>query len=58
MVNAASAGGIPITLHELSTWIREACANIDLQVLHNVWQEVEYQFDVARATCGAHDELY
>jgi hypothetical protein len=45
------------TLHELKTWIREACANTDQEVLHNVWQEVEYQFDVARATHGAHVEL-
>jgi hypothetical protein len=36
------------TLHELKTQIREACANTDQEILHNVWQEVEYRFDVAR----------
>jgi hypothetical protein len=34
------------------------CAKIDRDILlHNVWQEVEYRFDVAEATHGA-DELY
>jgi hypothetical protein len=45
------------TPHKLKTRMREACANIDQEILHNMWQEVEYQFDVARATCGAHIEL-
>jgi hypothetical protein len=46
------------TLHELKTRIREACANISQEILHNVWQEVEYRFDVARYIRGAHIELY
>jgi hypothetical protein len=46
------------TLHELKTRIREACANTDQEILQNVWQEVEYRFDVVRATHGAHIELY
>jgi hypothetical protein len=37
---------LPTTLHELKTRIREACANTDQEILHNVWQEVEYRFDV------------
>jgi hypothetical protein len=49
---------LPKTLHELKTRIREACENTDQEILHNVWQEVEYRFDVARATRGAHAELY
>jgi hypothetical protein len=49
---------LPTTLHELKTRIREACANNDQEILHTVWQEVEYRFDVARATCDAHIELY
>jgi hypothetical protein len=49
---------LPTTLHELKTRIREACPNIDQEILHNVWQEVEYRFDVPRATLGAHIELY
>jgi hypothetical protein len=40
------------------TRTREACANIDQDILHNVWQKVEYRFDGARATRGAHIELY
>jgi hypothetical protein len=49
---------LPTTLHELKTRIREACANTDQEILHNVWQEVEYRFDVARTTRGAHIELH
>jgi hypothetical protein len=49
---------LPKTLHELKTRIREACANIHQEVLHNVWQDVEYRFDVARATRGDQTELY
>jgi serine/threonine protein phosphatase PrpC len=49
---------IPTTLHELETWIREACTNIDQEILHNVSQEDEYRFDVVQATHGAHIELY
>jgi hypothetical protein len=29
------------TLHELKTRIREACADTDQEILHNVWQDVE-----------------
>jgi hypothetical protein len=48
---------LPTTLNELKTRIREACANTDQEILHNVWQEVEYRFHVARASSGAHIEL-
>jgi len=35
------------------------CAKTDGEILlHNVWQEVEYWFDVAEATHGADIELY
>jgi hypothetical protein len=49
---------LPRTLEELKTQIRQACANTDQEIPHNVWQEVEYRSDVARATHGAHIELY
>jgi hypothetical protein len=49
---------LPITLHELKTRIREACANNDQEIPHSMWQEVEYRFDVALATRGAHIELH
>jgi hypothetical protein len=49
---------LPTTLHELKAWIREACAKTEQEILHSVWQEVECQFDVARATRGTHIELY
>jgi hypothetical protein len=34
------------------------CAKTDGEILHNVWQEVEYWCDVAEATHGADVELY
>jgi hypothetical protein len=49
---------LPTTLYEIKTRIRETYANLDQEILHNVWQEAEYRFDVARATRGAHTELY
>jgi hypothetical protein len=42
----------------LKTRIREAGANTERKILHNLWQEVEHRFDVTRATRGAHIELY
>jgi hypothetical protein len=48
---------LPTTLHQFKTRITEACANTDQEILHNVWQEVEYRFDAARASSGAHIEL-
>jgi hypothetical protein len=49
---------LPTTVHELKTRIREPSANTDQEILHNVWQEVEYRFDVTQATRGANIELY
>jgi hypothetical protein len=49
---------LPTTLRELKTRISEARANTDQEILDSVWQEAEYRFDVARATCGAHIEIY
>jgi hypothetical protein len=48
---------LPTTLHEFKTRTREAFANTDQEILYNVWQEVEYRFDVALATRGAHIEF-
>lgn len=47
-----------MTLHELKKWIREACAKIGQQILHNVQQEDEYWFDVDQAINGTHTNLY
>jgi hypothetical protein len=45
------------TLHELVTRIREDCANIDQEILHSVWQEVEYRFYDIPGSLSAHIEL-
>lgn len=42
----------------VSAWY-VGCAKIDHEILfQNVWQEVEYWFDVAETTHGADIELY
>jgi hypothetical protein len=56
--DSACVRPLPTALYELKTRIRQACANIDQAILHNVWQQVEYRFHVAPATRGAHIELY
>jgi hypothetical protein len=48
---------MPTTLHELRTRVTESCADTDRQILHEVWLEVEYRFDVARAVRGTHIKL-
>jgi hypothetical protein len=37
---------------------KEACAKIDVEILLNMWQDVEYRFDVAKASRGASNELH
>lgn len=38
--------------------IVEALASVTPDMLLNTWKETEYRLDVARATNGAHIELY
>lgn len=49
---------LPTSLHELRTLNREACARTDYEIVCDVWQEIEYRFDVASATSCTHIELY
>jgi hypothetical protein len=49
---------LPTTLHELKTRVAKACANVGQEILHNVWQEVEYRFGIVRAARGAYIALY
>jgi hypothetical protein len=46
--DVSSPPPLTTTLHELKTRIREVCANTDQEILHNVWHEAEYRFDVTR----------
>jgi len=47
----------PIILSNLKDRIRTATAKTDQPLLQNVWHEVEYRFDVCRATNAGHIEL-
>jgi hypothetical protein len=61
MVNAAAVGGhsrhSDNTTRAQYTDQRD-CANTDQEICYSMWQEVEYRFDFAPATHGAHIELY
>jgi hypothetical protein len=41
------------TLPELAGRIRDAVATAILDLLNNVWTEIEYRYDICRATHGA-----
>jgi len=45
-----------VALHELKTWVREACAEIDHKILCAMWQDVEC-CGIAGATCDFHISL-
>jgi hypothetical protein len=45
-------------LHELKAWITAATANVTKDMLQLVWQEVDYRWDVCRATDGAHCRVF
>jgi hypothetical protein len=49
---------LPTTLHEFKPRMSETCVKTDQEILHNVWLEVEYRFDVAQATRGTQLGLY
>jgi hypothetical protein len=41
------------SLLELAGRMRDAVATLTLDLLNNVWTEIEYRYDVCRATHGA-----
>ena len=47
---------LPPTLDDLRARITAAIADIDRNMLHKVWQEIDYRLDVCRVTRGAHIE--
>lgn len=47
---------LPASLQELRVRITEAVESITPDCLANVWREIDYRFDVCRATHGAHVE--
>lgn len=44
-------------LQDLRAGITAACAMVDVHMLGRIWQEIEYQLDVLRATNCAHIEV-
>jgi hypothetical protein len=47
---------MPRDLSQLRQSIVEAVAAIDRQMLHRVWQELDYRIDICRVTKGGHIE--
>jgi hypothetical protein len=47
---------MPRDLPQLRKRIVEAVAAIDRQMLHRVWQEIDYGIDICRVTKGGHTE--
>ena len=58
MEDSEYVASLPTTLHELKIQIKETCSKTEQQILGYVWREVEFRFDIARVTRGAHIELY
>lgn len=46
-----------VAVHELKTWMREACAKIDHKILCAMWQDVKCRCGIAGAICGTHISL-
>jgi hypothetical protein len=46
------------TLDELKAWVIEAIADVIMDMLQRVCQEVDYRWDVHRITDGAHHEVF
>ena len=42
----------------LQSQIIEVIATVNEEMLENTWREIEYRFDILRATNGAHVEVY
>ena len=48
------APSLPASLGEVRTRITEAFATIDLHMIHRVWDEIAYGWDICRVTRGNH----
>jgi hypothetical protein len=46
----------PASLEELSARITEAVGTIDANMIHRIWDEVAYIWDICRVTGGNHTE--
>ena len=47
---------LPHDLNEMKERIRRAVASVDADMLHRVWNELDYRLDVCRVTQGSHIE--
>ena len=50
------ASSLPASLEELRAWIAEAVATIDVHMIHRIWDEIAYGWDICRVTRENHIE--
>jgi hypothetical protein len=54
--NSVYGPPLPTRIQELRDWITHALQAITADMLHKVWDELDYRVDVCRVTQGAHIE--
>ena len=47
---------LPTCLEERRAWITEAVATIDVDMIHRIWEEIAYRWDICRVTRENHIE--
>jgi hypothetical protein len=47
---------LPASFEELLAHIPEAVATIDVDIIHRIWDEIAYRWDICRVTRGNHIE--
>jgi hypothetical protein len=47
---------LPASLEELRTWMTEMVETMDEDVIHRIWDEIAYRWDICRVTRGNHTE--
>jgi hypothetical protein len=47
---------LPASLEELQARITEAVATIDADMIHTIWEEIAYRWDIRRVIRGNHNE--
>jgi hypothetical protein len=47
---------MPRNIDELKICIRQAVETVTVDMLHRVWEELDYRLDICRVTRGAHIE--
>ena len=44
------------SLEKLRAWLTEAVTTIDVDMIHRIWDEIAYSWDICRVTRGNHND--